>query len=430
MVSYNEIPQDFNLAPGLEFDSGEIISDLSNTQLSKSSKTYLEFASVLLGTKNKNKYQLSATVSYAQDRLNTALWQNQDLLEEEFQNALDYHLLETKLQGFMNFNFGKLSIKPILQFSNFASNQKEIGNQNLKLNQWTVNPSLLITYRVNSKMRFFSTYAYNENRPFIGNMCSGYILTSSRSLRRNLYTDQLLASHFANLGFGIHDMYRQFNLNFNLNYSEQKNSFFTKVDITKNLTKTEFFLLPEASRNYGANLSVEKYVPAIKSTLKLNGNFMRVEYKNIVNDSDLRNNQLDNYHLNFSAKTALKFPINFENELNLQHFYSKSKRTSESFENTGISNSFKILVKPAKLWFGSVSLDYFQTSTQKSNEYYFVDAFLRYQTPNNLWHFYLNAKNLTNNKFFEEINISDYYRSTSLQNLNKTYLMLGMRFNF
>ncbi|MDD3773186.1 MAG: hypothetical protein PHC38_11100, partial [Weeksellaceae bacterium] len=197
--------------------------------------------------------------------------------------------------------------------------------------------------------------------------------------------------------------------------------------------KSDFFgilFLPEGSRDYSINMNVEKYIPPLQTTFKLSGSYSVSEYKNIVNNSDLRDNKLNFNLINLYGKTAFNFLINFQNELKIRRTNSHSNDSSNKFNNTSLVNSFKILVKPDKNWFGSVSFDYFQPSTQNPNEYYFLDMLLRYRTPNKIWEFTLSGKNLTNNKFFEEIYVSDYYNSTSLQSLNKSYILVGMSFSF
>lgn len=200
--------------------------------------------------------------------------------------------------------------------------------------------------------------------------------------------------------------------------------------MVENLTSIEYFILSEGNKNYGANLNVEKYTPFLQSTYKISGNYSVSEYKNIINNSELRNNKLNSLFLNFYCKTAFDFPINFQNELKLFHSFSKSNNSENSFKNTVINNSFKILVKPNRFWFGSLSFDYFQPSTQNPNEYYFLDAMVRYISPNKIWEFKLTGKNLTNNKFFEEIYVSDFYKSNSTQSLNRAFVLAGLSFSF
>jgi hypothetical protein len=52
------------------------------------------------------------------------------------------------------------------------------------------------------------------------------------------------------------------------------------------------------------------------------------------------------------------------------------------------------------------------------------------QSPNRIWQFSLSGRNLTNNKFFEEIFVSDYYTSSSHQSLNRAFVLAEMSFNF
>jgi len=431
LFSIDNAPQDFYLNPGLDFYTGEIIGQSQNRQLSSFSKNHYELNATLLGVRKRDKFQINAALKYSQNCLNSKLYQNQELLDSDFQNDLSFDILEANIQSFYNIRFGKLSIKPSIQLKTFSFDRKEdLRSTDDKIFRMVFAPSLLLNYKINDVMRLFANYNYDESPLPENNLYHGYILNSSRTISRNLFTEEFQKNHSAVLGYGIYDIYNQFSFNASFNYSAQKNNFFARTNVTENLTTIEYFFLPEGNKNFGTNLNVEKYLPFIQTTFRLGGTYSRSEYKNIVNNSDLRTNFSDFYLFNFYGKTAFDIPINFQNELKLAYSISKSENTQESFKNTLITNSFKILIKPNRFWFGSVSFDYFQPSTQNRNEYYFLDTMIRYQSPNKTWEFTLTGKNLTNNKFFEETYISDYYKSTSTQSLNKAYIILGFSFNF
>lgn len=431
LFSRNDVPQDFSLLPGLDFANGDINSAVQNKQLSHLSKNQFELSSIFLSAMRNNKFQLSATVNYNQNRLNSKLFQNNNLLQSDFLNNLNYNLLETNLEGFYNLRINKLSIKPTIRLKNYVWERNDPFHTLDETNShWLISPEFLLNYKIDDVMRFFTNYKYDEIPPSINNLYSGYVLTSNRSLVRNLATDKFKKVHSAILGYGINDLYNQFNFNASLNYSEQKNNFFVRTQVKENLTSFEYFFLPEGNRNYGANLNVEKYFPFLRTTFKLSGSHSVSEYKNIVNNSDLRTNKLNVTFFNLYGKTAFKFPINFQNEFKVMTTNSHSKDSPLKFKNSSLSNSFKILAKPNNNWFGSVSFDYFQPGKHNSKEYYFLDVLLRYKTPNKIWEFSLTGKNLTNNKFFEDVNITDYYNSTTSQSLNKAFLLFEMSFSF
>lgn len=431
IFSRNDAPQDFRLNPGLDFLTGQIISETENRQLSNFSKNYWELSSTFLGARNKSKFQVSAQIKYGQNLLESELQTNNEFAGNDFRNELNFNIMETNVQSFYNFRFGNLTIKPTAQLKAYSWHRKEnLSEININKTRFVFAPSIFMNYKLNDVMRLFATYNHDELPLSENNLYTGYVLNSSRSITRNLFSDEFQKNHSALLAYGIHDMYNQFSLNASLNYSEQKNNFFARTNVTENLTSIEYFFLPEGNRNYGANLNVEKYIPLLETTFRIGGNYSRSEYKNVVNNSSLRSNFSDFFLFNFYGKTAFDIPVNFQNELKLLHSISKSDNSVNSFQNTTINNSFKILVKPNRYWFGSVSFDYFQPSTQNPNEYYFLDLMIRYQSPNKIWEFSLTGKNLTNNKFFEEIHVSDFYKSNSMQSLNRAFVLAGMSFSF
>lgn len=429
VFSRNDVPQNFQLAPGLDFVTGRILENSRNHQLSGFSKNHWELNSTLLGAKNKDKFQVSAAVKFTQNQLGSQLFQNENQLNDDYKNDLNFDVLTSNVQGFYNFKFGRLSVKPTLTLKNYAWKRGEY-QQFTKGNQFVFSPSLNLNYKLNSVLNVFTSYNYDKTPLSESNLYSGFVLSSNRSLSKKPFTDDFQKNQSISVGMGIHDMYNQFSMHASLNYNKQKNNVFAQTHVTENLTTSTYFFLPETNSSYGANFNIEKYLPFLQSTFKLSGNYSRSNYKNIINQSDLRNNQLDIYLLSFYGKTALNSPINFQNEMKILHMNAKTENMKVSFQNTQIVNSFKILVKPDSSWFGSISLDYFQPSTQHPNEYYFVDAMIRYHSPNKIWGFSLTGKNLSNNRFFEEIYVSDYSRASSLQSLNRAYVVAGMSFSF
>lgn len=431
LFSRNEIPQNYSLNPGFEFLTGEIRPNLTNLQESNTSKNHWELSSTLLGARKKNKFQIAATTKFTEKKLTSFLYENQAFLGSEFQNDMSYKMLETNLQSFYNLRLGKLSIKPIFTLKNYWIGKKEfIQPISQTKSHWILSPELWISYTFDDRMKAYMTYSYDEIPPAENYLYSGYILTSNRSITRNSVCFKFQNLHTLNFGYEFHDLYNQFSFHSNFNYSEQKNQFFSDVQVAQNLTTLAYFLLPNGNRNYGVNLNVEKYIPFVQSTFKIGGNYFVSEYANIVNHSELRNNSLNLFTLDLYGKTAFDIPFNFQNELKFFKSNSKSGENGEIFQNTSINNRFKVLMKPNLFWFGMVSVDFFKPSFQNSKEYYFLDAMVQYKTPNKIWEFSIVGKNLTNNQTFQEIAISDYFQSVSTQSLNKAYFLVGMSFSY
>jgi len=431
IFSHVRSDQDLRLRPGLDLDTGNIIAGTSNRQQSVFHKNYLELGGTLLGVRKADKYHVKARTKYWQNKLRSDLYEAGDLLNSGYRNDLDYDLVETSAEAVYNFKFGKFTLKPMLQIKNYSWNRKEpLQAIDSRESEWLAAPSLLVSYKLDPLTRLYATYSYDRTPPRENNLYSGFVLSSSRTLVSNMPSTPFSKTTNATLGYELNDIYNQFVINASLNYFRQQNNFYANSTVTQNLTTVSYFFLPESNDTYTASASVEKYIPSIRSTIKLNGNFVSYRYINVVNGSDLRNNRSDIAYVDLFGKTALDIPLNFENTLRVQNSTSSSDNYDGDFTNTTIINSFKTLVKYNDNWFGVLIADYFLPSAQNTGDYYFLDAMLRYRIPGKGWEFNLTAKNITNNKYFKEVLVSDFYRSASSLNLNRAYLLLTAGFQF
>ena len=429
--SYNDSGQDFHLSPGLNFSTGTIIPGTNNRQQNDFSRTYWEMSGTLLGAGKTGKFQVNTGVRYWQNQLGSLLYQNGALLGESYQNNLVYNLLEANLEGSYNFKFRKFSIKPGLRLKNFTWHRAEaLQDTSATESRFAVMPQFSAAYKINNIMRLNANYSYEQKPPQENNLFSAYILSSNRTLVRNSVTMQFSKISNAGLGYELNDIYNHFILNASLNYFRQQNNFYSDNTVTQNLTTVRYFFLPRNNDTYNAALSLEKYVPLLLSTIKFTGSYTSFHYKNVINGSDLRNNRSDIVYMDFFGKTALNIPVNFENKIRVQNSVSTSDSYERAFTNTSIANTFKTLVKYNANWFATLSMDYFRPSVENNSQYFFLDAMIRYRSANKAWELSLTGKNLTNNKVFKEVFVSDYYQSVSTQSLNKAYVLCSIGFQF
>jgi len=429
--SHNESPQEFNLHPGLDILSGQIALDVENQQLSNFLKNNWQFETTFFGLNQKDKYHFSAFVNYKQNQLKTELFQNNQIINEFYINDLEYDILQTNFEGEYNFEFNRLEIKPNIKLKNYFWKRNERTTQ-FKRNseKFVFSPSLNVKYKLNNLMNIFGTYKYDETPIVDSRLYTSYVLTSNRSVSKNEFSNKFQNKHQVILGYNIHDMYRLLALNFNLNYIIQKNNFLVNTFVTEDLTRIEYSFLPDSNKSFSTVLSVEKFFPVLESTLKLSGVYTNNQYKNIVNYSDFRENKLEYYQFSLYGKSAFKLPINFENEFKVSFSTSQTKNIDHQFKSTYINNTFKLIVKPYQYLMGTFNFDYYSFNQKQSTDYYFLDASIRYLNPNTKFTYSLIAKNISNNKDFKEVIISDYYESYSSQVLNKAYLLLGIGFSF
>lgn len=427
----NKNVQSFGLQPSLDFENDLVLTNGNTTQQVNNKKQNLILEGAYMGVdKFENKFQIDANLKFTKDNVVSRLFSNDELMPEDFQNNIGFNTIQTQVGGFYKLKWSGFVIRPQVDVKNYFIRYKEnISNKEMKRNKFVLSPTLNLLYKLGRTSQLYMTHRYDESPQNINNLYNGYVLTTFRNLKRNEANLSFQKKYIASTGYSLNDLYNQFRLNFGVSYSNVKNNFFTSNIVGLNLNRTHYFILPEKNDSYSFNFRIEKYLPFLTSTVRLSSDYSISHYKNIVNNSTLRDNQGKILFSELFYKTAFDIPVNFENILRVNNVNSKSQN-GDVFKNSSIVNSSRIVFKPNKEWLTTVDFDYFQPSTNTSTAYFFLDASVRYRTKDKRWEFLLTGKNLTGNKVFREISVSDFGKFESTQSLNQRYVLLTVNFQF
>jgi hypothetical protein len=213
-------------------------------------------------------------------------------------------------------------------------------------------------------------------------------------------------------------------------YDNKKNTFISIIDIQDDYTIFNSFQSPTNIESYSLHYSIEKYVNFLKTTIKHTSNFGINNYKNIINQSELRNNQSSNYNAYFFISTAFRLPFNIQNKFNYSTINFKTDNENSN-TNISLNNSTKLTVKPNRFWFISVNYDYYIPNNQNKDKFSFLDFDVKYK-PEKLknLNFTLSGKNLLNNKFYTQTDNSDFQITQYRSSLMLKFYLLTIDFKF
>jgi hypothetical protein len=429
--STNNIPQIYQINPSV-IDSDNFISD---TQKSEYKKNYLESQATLLGSSNKgNKYTFSLGGILDNNKLQSQLF-SEDLIEiillENGTNDLKYSTKSAYHLGAYHLNTGKWKFSPSYSLSYL--NQELDNRENLtknNQNDFIFEPSLNIRYRLNSVSFLSAKAGYNKTSNVERHLFLNHVLINNRTTISNTPSLELQESLNYGLFYFNNDLYNQLQINAGVNYQKSTGNFFTNSIINENTTQINYFFLPQDNNNLNFNFLISKYIPFLESTFKLSSNYSISEYKNIVNNSELRNSKTQFLSAKLFAKTAFDGVINFENTINLSKSISENENSNQ-FINESLNNTFKIILKPSKKWFVLLSSDYFLPNREnKSENHIFLDATIRYRPKNKKIELNFTAKNLMNEDNFEQIQTSDFSTNIYRTNILSRYYLLNMSYSF
>ena len=429
--STNNISQVFKINPSVI----NLDNYVSNTQKALSNKNYLETRAVFLGSSKKNyKYTFSIGGILDKNKLQSKLFGEnsfESVLLENSTNNLEYLKKSIYQFGSYHLNIGKWKFSPSYSLSNLNQSivNKYNGSKNNK-NDFIFEPSLYIKYKLNSVSFLSAKAGYNKTSNVERHLFLNQILVNNRTTISNTPSLKLQESSNYGIFYYNNDLYNQLQINAGINYQRTKGNFFTNSTINENITQINYFYLPQNNNNISFNLLVAKYIPFLESTIKLSSNYSVSKYKNIVNNSELRNNKGQFLESKLFMKTAFDGFINFENTLNFSKSISESN-SSTSFSNESLNNVFKIILRPAKKWFMLLSANYFLPNRKnKSENYTFVDASIRYRPKNKKIEFNFVARNLLNKDNFEQIRTTDFSTILYRTNILPRYYLLNVTYNF
>lgn len=426
----NEAPQNFTFLPAVYQQT----TFLSNNQLSEFKKSSINFRGVLLGSTLKSKYSVSFGANYDRNYFVSAFSgkiNNSSLPISPFDNNLRYQINNLYITGSYMLQVKHWRFMPSL-ISNYANQQlrNNVDGKLVKREDYFMEPSFSIGYKLGSYSGLLLTTGYKQ-KPFTEDyLIAGPVYISTRIVKSNEVSLNFQKSTFASLFYVVNDLYRQFQLNVGGSFFLNHGNYFSDITVQPNITELIYFYLPEESTTLSVNFLAEKYIPLLQGTLRLSSDFTSVSYKNIVNNSTLRNNITNTLITSLFFKTAFDGKINFENTLKHRMMASKVEGGTD-LSNQSLNNNFQIIVKPTKRSFFLISTDFYQPDLKLSNQhYFFLDASLHLSTKRNLYDWRFTAKNVTNTKTFRQIETNDFSKTSVQTDLLPGYFLLSVTRHF
>jgi hypothetical protein len=219
-------------------------------------------------------------------------------------------------------------------------------------------------------------------------------------------------------------------LQIGVDYSIIQGNYFNNSTITKTIINNLNFFSPTSTNQLNTNFLIEKYSKALTSTVRFKANYSISNYKNKINNSQLRDNKSTILNVEFFYKTAFKKVLNFENIIEFKNISSSSIQ-SESFLNNSIKNTFRLIIKPNKNFILIATNQYYlPNNKQTENSYSFNDIVCRYTPKHKKFDITFDIKNINNITHLNQINTSDYSINNFQTNLIERYFLFGINYNF
>ena len=423
----NNLGQKFIIQPSV-FDSTEFDQDIQDNN---SKKQNTSFKSIFLGREKKNnKYSVSVGFNLINESFDSNLFsQNntQIVSLENGKNNVDYRKNEIYTLGSYNWHLGKFKISPNYALRYLNQNlEQESTQSNSKL--LVFEPSLNISYKIDNTSVLSLISGLNRDTSSMQYLFSNQVLVNNRIVKNNIPNITLQKNQAFNFSFSKNDLFNQIELLLGASYIKQKGNFFNNVTINENFTRITNFFLSESIENIAFYLNFSKLIPFLKTNFKITSNYSISNFKNIVNNSEIRNNKRTFSINSIFLKTAFNSPFNFEN--NTTYVFQENSNTN-SFFNKSMENNLKLIFKPSNKISGIITYNYFIPSLENNtNNYSFLDSKIIFRPKNKNWQIDLSGINLLNENYFIQENTTDISTNILRINLLERYFLLNFTYSF
>ncbi|MFC4268287.1 carboxypeptidase-like regulatory domain-containing protein [Polaribacter marinivivus] len=306
-------------------------------------------------------------------------------------------------------------------------NRLETNLNHSTQNPFFINPSFGFNWEINDKNKLTTSYSYNTTNAKIVDVYSNFVLTGFRSFSKGTGNFNQLEASNISVNYQLGNWSDRFFANTFFIYSKNHDFFSTNSIINQNYTQSEKILIKD--REFiSLNSTIDYYLKNISSNLKFNFGYSKSQFKNIINNSDLRNVSSFNYNYGFELRSGFSGIFNYH--FGTKWITSEIRTTiNNSFTDNNsfldlsfiFSDKFDIELKSERYYFGNL---------QSNNTYYFLDLDIRYKLFKNKMTLGIVGKNLTNTEQFKNFSISDVGSSIIEYRLLPRFVLLKLDYRF
>jgi hypothetical protein len=409
-------------------------SNTTANNVNQQSTNQMQFTGInahLLDRKdNGHLLELQLGNEFRKDKLQSTflLLENNTTLEQPngYQNQTNYQVNDLYLKSKYRLkakDFGIVGKLDIHQLFNRLENNNTTSTQNL----FFINPSLGFDWKISDKNKITSTYSYNTTNAKVLDVFSDFVLTGFRSFSKGTGNFNQLDASSVVFNYQLGNWSDRFFANTFILYSKNHDFFSTNTLIEQNFTQSEKTLI-KGREFISINSKLDYYFKFMSSNLKVDLGYTESEFKNIVNNSNLRLVTSNNFNYGLELRSGFKGIFNY---------HVGTKWTTTEIETT-INNSFTdnvsfldlSFVFNKKLNFQLQSERYYFGNLQTDDTYYFLDFDARYKLIENKLKLGLTGKNLFNAERVKNFSVSDIGTSTTKYRLLPRFILLKIEYRF
>lgn len=343
----------------------------------------------------------------------------------EYQNNFNFDLGDVYIKTNYKKYIGNFSLGISLEAHQYIT-EYELDKK-IKESHFSLVPGLGISWQINKDNKFLASYKYGLKNTALEDIYDGYILTNYRFFQKGIGSFQQFRGNFFLASYFFGDWQDSFLLNGTLIYNKD-NTYLGSNSFTRQkyvVTEPEYL---KGRKYYSMNLSMDRFLEALSTNVKLKGTYTDNFYQNLVNATSLRDILVRTYDFGFELRSIFPHAINFHlgHTQNFTVVVAPERNQNQhtvTFLDIDVKASEKLLLqlKNERYSFGK---------STNGALFYFSDLRAKYQIKPNKTALSLDIVNLWNTINFGILDISDTGYLQSSYRLIPRYLLLAMTYRF
>ncbi|MCC5922019.1 MAG: carboxypeptidase-like regulatory domain-containing protein [Cyclobacteriaceae bacterium] len=400
-------------------------------QLLNNNMTFAGFEAHLLKRSSKGHLiELKAGNKYRKDILNSSI----SLIEDQtpfsqpqgYQNNFKYLTNDTYLDNKYRFEIKDFALIGKLQFHQLF-NKIETQDINKSQNPFFINSSFGLDWKLNRMNRVRTTFANTNTNLKLIEVYNNYTLNGFRDFHRGTGDFNQLEASSSTLQYQFGNWNDRFFSNTTIVYSKNHDFLSTNSLISPNFSLSENIIIKDREL-FDIKTNFDYYLKSLQSNFKVELGYTQSDFKNIVNDSDLREVENINFKYGAEFRSAFNGIFNFNlgtkwtrNQITTTRTLSITDNMSFIDLNLILNEKWDTQIQTERYYFGNL---------QNDNTYYFLDLSIRYQPKENKLALFLDGKNLLNTATFRSFSISDIGTTTTEYRLLPRFILVKAECRF
>ncbi len=426
------IPQNFTINKFYYQDLFRYFSNVDGVQqLSENKMQFAGFEAHLLNRKeNGNLIEFRFGNQYRKDKLLTSFFlkENNSIKNTpyDYQNRLTYTVNDLFFSTKYRLKIKDFGITGKLDFHQLFNKLHQ--NKNSKQQSFYVNPRINLDWEINKINNIYLSYSINTSNTKIIDIYNGYVLTNFRNFSKGINSFNQLTSSNIRFKYQFGNWSDKFFANTSIIYNKNFDFYSRNSIVKQNYSQSERIVV-RGKESLIFFIDINRYFKIISSNLKIDFIYSKSNYKNQINNSDLREIKSTNYNIGFELRSGFQGVFNYHfgtkwivNEIKSTIYNSFTNNSSFLDLSFYLNKKFDVQIQTERYFFGNVS--------DENNIYYFADLEARYKLKKNKLTLSLLGKNLFDTNTFKTFSISDISTSTTEYRLLPRYVLLKMEYRF